>query len=142
MIRSDVYTALFGCCELRIAKDGKTASCIDGEDDGIDEITAVQGIQDGMIRSDVYTALFGCCELRIAKDGKTASCIDGEDDGIDEITAVQGIQDKEWYEGMIARGLGTLHTSIQNRSGRIYERRKRKVESVLAALISQRSILQ
>ncbi|KHN82347.1 hypothetical protein Tcan_03967 [Toxocara canis] len=37
--------ALLGCGELRIATDGKTASCIDGENDEIDEITAVQGIQ-------------------------------------------------------------------------------------------------
>ncbi|KHN72600.1 hypothetical protein Tcan_17569 [Toxocara canis] len=84
--RCDVYMALLGCGKLRIAIGGKIASCIDGENDKIDEITAVQGIQGkvntflhgeqagwrcttdhsnmeskvGKNRCDVYTALLGC----------------------------------------------------------------------------------
>ncbi|KHN89116.1 hypothetical protein Tcan_03197 [Toxocara canis] len=37
--------ALLECDELGIATDGKIASCIDGEEDEVDEITAVEGIQ-------------------------------------------------------------------------------------------------
>ncbi|KHN88309.1 hypothetical protein Tcan_11023 [Toxocara canis] len=43
--------ALLGCGELRIATDGKITSCIDGEDDEIDEITVVQGIQGSLYTS-------------------------------------------------------------------------------------------
>ncbi|KHN88519.1 hypothetical protein Tcan_16487, partial [Toxocara canis] len=35
-IGCDTYMALLGCGELRIATDGKFASCIDGENDEID----------------------------------------------------------------------------------------------------------
>ncbi|VDM36863.1 unnamed protein product [Toxocara canis] len=48
-IRCDVCMALLGCGELGIVTDGNSASCIDGENVEIDEITAVQGIQ-GKVR--------------------------------------------------------------------------------------------
>ncbi|KHN84148.1 hypothetical protein Tcan_17937 [Toxocara canis] len=37
--------ALLGCGEFRITIDGKIDSCIDGENDEVDEITAVPDIQ-------------------------------------------------------------------------------------------------
>ncbi|KHN72881.1 hypothetical protein Tcan_07738 [Toxocara canis] len=43
-IRCNVYMAFLECSELRIAADGEIASCIDGENDEIDEIIAVLGI--------------------------------------------------------------------------------------------------
>ncbi|KHN80742.1 hypothetical protein Tcan_16708 [Toxocara canis] len=116
-IRCDVYMALPGCGELRIAIDGKFANCNDRESDEIDEIAAVHDIQgkelfyesemfsdrgvdhqqDGKIRCDVYMALPGCGELRIAIDGKFANCNDRESDEIDEIAAVHDIQGKELF---------------------------------------------
>ncbi|VDM43556.1 unnamed protein product [Toxocara canis] len=43
-IRRDVYMAFIGCGDLRSRQMENFASCIDGENDEIDEFTPVQGI--------------------------------------------------------------------------------------------------
>ncbi|KHN82373.1 NADH oxidase [Toxocara canis] len=55
--------ALLGCGELMIGTDGKTASCIDGENDEIDEIMADQGNQGKLHLMMLAGALDHLCPL-------------------------------------------------------------------------------